>query len=150
MSITLRTARLEELPRILSCLDQEFVFGKSRRISLAKRFPTVYGPENIRNIYLLEEDGEILSSLACKQIKFNCDHNRWLGIMIGAVYTLPSRRGEHLGSHLLEKVTCKLRDREIDFAVLWAENSGFYSRLGWNTADAGVRSEEHTSELQSH
>ena len=26
MSITLRTARLEELPRILSCLDQEFVF----------------------------------------------------------------------------------------------------------------------------
>ena len=65
-------------------------------------------------------------------------------MMIGAVFTLPSRRGEHLGSCLLETVTCGLRDGEMDFAVLWTENSGFYSRLGWNAADAGVLGESES------
>jgi len=138
MSVTVRGATPDDLPLILSYLDEEFVFGKARRISLAQRFPTVYCPGNTDNIFLLEENNEILSCLACKPLRLRCDDNQWQGMMIGAVYTRPNRRGEHQGSHLLEKVTRELRNREMDFAVLWTDKHSFYARLGWSPSDPGV------------
>lgn len=138
MNVTVRSATLDDLPRILSYLDQEFVFGKNRQIPLAQRFPAVYCPENAHNIFVLEEQSEILSCLVSKPVSLLCDNNQWHGMMIGAAYTCPNRRGEHLGSHLLKKVTRELHNREMDFAVLWTDKSGFYNRHGWHTSDTGV------------
>lgn len=138
MAITVRSAIPDDLPQLVAHLDQEFVFGKEREISLARRFPTVFCQENADNIFVLEEKGQILSCLASKSIWLNCANTQWQGVMIGTVYTHPNRRGEHLGSHLLEKATCELRNRGMDFAVLWTDQSGFYARLGWRPSDPGV------------
>ena len=138
MTATVRSATPDDLPRVISHLDREFVAGKGRQISLARRFPGVYCKENSSNIFLLEEKREILSCLASKPVRLNCANHQWHGTMIGAVYTQPGRRGEHLGSHLLETVTRELQNRETDFAVLWTDQTAFYCRLGWRTSDAGV------------
>jgi predicted N-acetyltransferase YhbS len=138
MSVTVRSATPDDLPRIVSCLDEEFVFGKNRKISLALRYPSVYCPANANNIFLLEDERGILSCMAAKPLRLQCDNNRWQGMMIGAVYTRPNRRGQHLGSELLAKATRELRDRQMDFAVLWTDQPGFYARLGWNPSDTGV------------
>jgi len=138
MAFTVSSAQPEELLQIVAQLDREFVSGKGRTISLAQRFPTVYGEKNADNIFLLKEGGQLLSCLASKSIRLNCANKQWQGSMIGAVYTRPDRRGEHLGSHLLEKATGELRNRGMDFAVLWTDQPGFYSRLGWNSSDPGI------------
>src|SRR5260221_953543 len=100
-------------------LDQQFVFGKGRRISLVERFPAVYCPENAANMVVLEENGEMLSFLACKRFNLLHEGNHWRGAMIGAVYTRAERRGEGLASRVLERSAKILRESGIDFAVLW-------------------------------
>jgi predicted N-acetyltransferase YhbS len=141
LSFVARTATPADLGRLVPHLDQQFVFGKGRRVSLAQRFPAVYCAENARNIFLLEENAEIASSLACKRFNLLHDGSQWRGAMIGAVYTREARRGEGLASRLLEYAAQSLRDSRIDFAVLWTDQPAFYARLGWTSADRGVLGE---------
>lgn len=141
MSLVARAATPADLARIVPQLDEQFVFGKGRRISLAKRFPTVYCAENIGNLFVLEENGEILSSLVCKRFEWQRAGGHWRGAMIGAVYTRPARRGEGLASRLLDTAAKSLRDGGNDFAVLWTDQPVFYARLGWISADRGVLGE---------
>ena len=98
MDIVVRPATPADLERLIAELDQQFVFGKGRRISLAQRFPAVYCSQNAGNLFLLEEQGNILACLACKRFEFLCRGDAWRGAMIGAVYTHPRRRGEGLAA----------------------------------------------------
>lgn len=141
MGFVARAATPADLARIVPQLDQQFVFGKGRRISLAQRFPAVYCAENAGNLFVLEENGEILSSLACKRFEWLHDGGQWRGAMIGAVYTRPARRGEGLASRLLDYSIKSLRDSGTDFAVLWTDQPAFYARLDWVSADRGVLGE---------
>jgi predicted N-acetyltransferase YhbS len=141
LSYVARTATPADLDRIVAQLDQQFVFGKGRRISLAQRFPAVYCRENVGNMFLLDEQGEVLSCLVCKPFDLLHKGNRWRGTMIGAVYTRADRRGEGLATHVLEHSAKTLCERGLDFAVLWTDQSGFYTRLGWFSADIGVLGE---------
>lgn len=138
MNVVARNARPEDLARLLPQIDEAFVFGKGRRISMAQRFPAVYCAENLSNVFVLEENGEILSSLFCKNFTLLCGGASWRGAMIGGVHTHPQRRGAGLASRLLEQVSQMLRQRGLDFAVLWAAEPQFYARLGWHAADRGM------------
>ena len=122
-------------------LDQQFIFGKGRRISLAERFPAVYRAENVGNLFLLEDHGEILSSIACRHFDLKQADRAWRGAMIGAVYTRPERRGEGLASRLLGEAVANMRESGLDFAVLWTDQPAFYARSGWISADQGVLGE---------
>jgi len=136
-----RTAEPSDLEQMVQLLDQQFVFGAARTISLTQRFPAVYCEANAANLFLIEERGTILSCLASKCFSVVHMGNRWRGIMIGGVYTHPQRRGEGLASRLLEQSVETLRERGMDFAVLWAVQPAFYARLGWTSADSGVLGE---------
>lgn len=141
MSLIIRAAAPDDLERVLAPLDREFVFGKGRRISLARRFPTVYCADNAENIFLAEQENEVLSALACKRLNLQCAGRRRRGAMIGTVYTVPQRRGEGLASRLLERAAASLRDAGCEFAVLWTAKPAFYAHLGWLAADHGVLGE---------
>jgi predicted N-acetyltransferase YhbS len=141
MSLVTRAATPVDLQRIVPQLDQQFVFGKRRQISLAQRFPAVYGPTNAGNIFVTEEDSEILSALACKRFELFDEGRIWCVAMVGAVYTHPARRGEGLASRLLQRTSEALRESGTDFAVLWTDRPAFYRRLGWMSADCGMLGE---------
>lgn len=134
----LRAATLSDLQRVLPKIDSEFIFGKGRSISVAQRFPAVFCPENVGNLLLTEEHGELLACLACKRFSLLHNNLKRYGVMIGAVYTVPHRRGEKLASRLLDHTVQYFRDVGLDFAVLWTNQPTFYSRLGWHSADGGV------------
>jgi len=122
-------------------LDREFVFGKGRRVSLAQRFPAVYTAENCTNIFLLADDDQVVSALACKQFDWVCSGARWRGAMIGAVHTHEELRGHGFASRLIEGAVNGLRIAGVEFAVLWTASPAFYERLGWVSADCGALGE---------
>lgn len=141
MSATIRAATPDDLKKLLLLLDNEFVFDKGRRVSLAQRFPAVYCTGNISNIFIVEENGMVVSALATKHINWLDKGESFHGVMLGAVYTHPHRRNEGLASRLLAWAAEKSRQDGIDFAVLWAAKPTFYARLGWIASDCGLLGE---------
>lgn len=141
MGIAIHTATPGDLEKLIPLLDEEFVFGKGRRISLAQRFPAVYCHRNLDNIFVVEENGEIVSALASKRFNWLDNGESFRGIMFGAVYTHPLRRKEGQASRLLAWAAEKTRRDGADFAVLWAAKPTFYARLGWVAGDCGVMGE---------
>lgn len=145
----IRTCRPEELGPLISLLDEEFIFGKERTISLQRRFPTVYCSNNLSNILLCTDGKTILSALAMRPFDWRESNEIFRGAMIGAVYTHPARRGEGLASRLLKTAAIQLRAQNMDFGVLWTGQPSFYARLGWISADCGTLGKFESNELTS-
>ena len=138
MSLVVRTASPADLERLVPQLDQQFVFSRGRCVSLAQRFPAVYSAENCVNVFLLADDDQVMSALACKHFDWVCSGGHWRGAMIGAVHTQTELRGHGFASRLMEEVAERLRAGGVEFAVLWTAVPAFYARLGWISADRGV------------
>lgn len=139
MSIAIRSATPADLPRLLPLLDEEFVFAKGRDISLAERFPTLFAAAQSPNLLLaVDEAQEIAAALAMRRFSWRDEEEIFSAAMIGAVYTRPDRRGQGLASRLLQEAAQRLRQDDVDFAVLWTGQPAFYARLGWQAADCGL------------
>lgn len=134
----IRSCQLSELDQLIHLLNEEFIFGKARAISMHQRFPTVYNRNNLHNIIVCLDKNKIASALAMRQFDWREDGETLRGAMIGAVYTHPLRRKEGLASSLLKASAMKLREQGIDFGVLWSGQPSFYARLGWIAADCSV------------
>lgn len=141
MNTICRSATPNDLVHLLPSLDHEFVYAKQRHLSLATRFPATFCAANAKNIFICEENGLIVSSLAVKHIEWQAYGQLWHGAMLGAVYTCPSHRGQGKASQLLKWIAEKLNNEGVDFAVLWTAQAAFYERLGWIAADDGVLGE---------
>jgi predicted N-acetyltransferase YhbS len=138
MTISHRVAQPAELERLFAMLDQEFVLSKGRKTSLASRYPSTYCAANAGNIFLAEENGQLIAACLCKRFEWQQPGRSWQGAMVGGVYTDPQRRGKGIGGALLQWVAQTLRGTGAEFAVLWSTQSGFYERLHWVAADIGM------------
>jgi len=132
------TCSSEEFDALLPLLDQEFVFGKGRQLSLRQRFPATLGKQHRQNILLARVGGTIASALATKPFTWVTPQRRWRAAMIGMVYTRPELRGGGTASALMQATQAKLALEGFDFAVLWTAQSDFYARLGWLGIDCGM------------
>lgn len=144
MNSSARIAAPADLARLVPALDQEFVFGKGRQISLAQRFPGVYCAENADYIFV-NGASEIASALVCKKFDLAHDGGHWCGAMIGAVYTRAQNRRAGLAGNLLAFAARTLAERAVDFAVLWTGRPAFYAAQGWQSADNGVLGEDNSA-----
>lgn len=134
----IRSCRPSERDQLVCLLDEEFVFGKARTISLLQRFPNIYHHDNLHNILVGLDKNEIVSALSVRQFDWRTDGETFRGAMIGAVYTRPARRGQGFASSLLNGAAKQLRERGTDFGVLWSMQQSFYARLGWAAGDCSV------------
>ena len=141
MVLDIRSCRPDELQRLLPLLDEEFIFGKGRTVSLGLRFPALYCHNNLHNIIICTDGSEIVSALAMHFFDWREGDELFRGAMIGAVYTHPGRRKEGWASRLLAEAALRLRVAEVDFGVLWTGQQSFYARLGWIAADCSVLGE---------
>ena len=134
----IRPCAPEELPALVALLDAEFVFGKGRSISLARRFPALLGAANCRNVLVASRGEGIDACIAVKRFDWIAPGRSWRGAMIGLVYTRPAERGQGLATQLLRAAQEQLRAGGTAFAVLFTAQPAFYRRLGWIGADRGV------------
>lgn len=138
MKASVDHCRLEELPELLALLDDEFVFGKGRSLSLAERFPQVFCPANLENIYVTRVGNAICAAVAIKRFDWLAYNRTWQGAMIGMVYTRPECRGQGLASLVMRTLQDDLAKVGVDFGVLWTIIPSFYQRLGWFMEDVGI------------
>jgi predicted N-acetyltransferase YhbS len=126
-----------ELAGLVERLDDEFISGRGRAVSLAARFPRELSAANLDNLFVARDAGQIAGAIAVKRFRWIVPEREYAGAMLGMVWIAPKQRGAGLGSKLLSHVGDALRDN-VDFAVLWTGNPAFYARAGWQSADHGT------------
>lgn len=135
---TISSCRGGDFDALLPLLDQEFIFGKGRKLSLQQRFPGVLDRKHPQNILLASVGGGIASALATKAFAWTTPQRGWRAAMIGMVYTRPGLRGQGTASALMRATQTRLAQAGCDFAVLWTSRPDFYTRLGWSGLDCGM------------
>lgn len=145
MGITVKKCDLTLLPKLVSLVDNEFIYSKGRDISLAIRYPNLFNNIKIENIFIACSEESILATTTVRRFSLANNGRTWNGAMIGFVYTLPEARGHGLGSLVMNSIIQELRESNIDFAVLWTGIHSFYERLGWFSEDEGAFGTINTS-----
>jgi predicted N-acetyltransferase YhbS len=125
-----------ELAGLIERLDDEFIPGRGRTVSLAARFPRELSASNLDNLLVARQSGEIAGAIVVKRFRWIVPEREYAGAMLGMVWIAPKKRGAGLGLKLLSHVGVALQD-SVDFAVLWTGNPAFYARAGWKSADHG-------------
>lgn len=142
---TIASCSAGDFDALLALLDQEFIFGKGRRLSLQQRFPAVLNRRSPRTILLAKAQNLIVSALAIKAFDWITPGRNWRAAMVGMVYTRPEWRGRGMASTLLQAAQQRMVQESYDFAVLWTGRTDFYARLGWTGADCGVLGVAHSA-----
>jgi predicted N-acetyltransferase YhbS len=140
---TIASCSVRDFDALLPLLDQEFIFGKGRQLSLQQRFPATLDRHHPQNILLASVGGSIASALATKPFTWLTPERSWRAVMIGMVYTRPELRGRGTASALMHATQAKLVQEGCEFAVLWTAQPDFYSRLGWFSIDCGTLGSTH-------
>ena len=140
-NLVIRAAYASELPSLVAALDEQFIFQRGRRHSLADRFPGLFDQTNLPNIFVAAAASSILSALAVRRFDWIEHGTAWKGAMIGAVYTNPAHRKLGIASKVLQYAADCLKENGVDFALLWTAQPAFYARLGWIAADSGMLGE---------
>ena len=98
---------------------------------LAAEYPLVFGPDATGETIELVEDGEVRAACALLVREFRVGPRRVRGGLIGSVASAPAWRGRGLGTRLLAEAEGTLRTRGCVFALLWANDPGFYLARGY-------------------
>jgi GNAT superfamily N-acetyltransferase len=123
---------------VLGLLDQEFVAGRGRSISLQERYPSVF-QANSRAEFLVCHAGDTpVAALALLPFVWQHGASIFRGTMLGLVTTHPAWRGQGCARLLLQQARVRLTDGAQDFAVLWTAQAAFYARQGWLPREGGV------------
>lgn len=138
MHCKIRECQPAELPGIIERLDQEFVFNKQRSLSLSKRFSNTLSLANIEHILVAESEGVVTGTLSIRRFEWIADERPWHGAMLGMLWVDPQSRGKRIAPHLLASASNTLRERHVDFGVLWTSIPRFYERIGWVSSSGGL------------
>ncbi len=141
MVVVVRQCEREELSIVIEQLDREFVSRKDRSLSLAKRFPNTLSVENVEQVRLAISEEGLCGVHAVRLFEWLVDGQIWQGAMIGMVWVDPSLRGQGLGGLIMASATEFLREKRVDFGVLWTGAEAFYERAGWFRGDRGLLGE---------
>lgn len=99
--------------------------------ALAAEYPLVFDPRFSGETVELVEEGEPRSACAILVREFRQGERTIRGGLVGSVATDPAWRKRGLGTRLLDRAERELAARGCVFALLWAEDPGYYLRRGY-------------------
>ena len=99
--------------------------------ALAAEYPLVFDGRFGGQTMELVEEGEVRAACATLVREFRLGELRVRAGLIGSVATDPAWRGRGLATRLLARAEDELRARGCVFALLWADEAGFYLRRGY-------------------
>jgi GNAT superfamily N-acetyltransferase len=106
--------------------------------SLAGEYPLLFGERAAGELLSVEEQREVRAACGLLVRELVCGRERLRVGLIGSVCTHPEHRGRGLGRRLLERAEARLAEQGCTLAWLWADEPGFYERLGWRRAGCEV------------
>ena len=101
------------------------------RGTLAAEYPLVFDPRFGGETIEVTEQGEVRAACACLVREFHIGDRRVRGGLIGSVATDPAWRRRGLATRCLSRAEDALRARGCLFALLWADDPGFYLKRGY-------------------
>lgn len=125
-------------PAVLAMLDQEFVTGRGRRISLQQRYPRVFQDAASTEFLVCYDQASPVSALAVQHFAWQLGGTGYRVAMLGLVATHPAWRGKGCASLLLQQAQRQLHETDCDFGLLWTAQPAFYERQGWLRRTGGV------------
>jgi len=99
--------------------------------TLAAEYPLVFDPRFGGETIELVEQGEVRAACACLAREFRIGPHLVRGGLIGSVATDPDWRRRGLATRCLSRAEDVLRARGCLFALLWADDPGFYLKRGY-------------------
>ncbi len=127
-----------EMEEVVRLLDQEFIYSRSRDISLARRFPNVFEHGGGSIVFVARSAGTIAGTIAVRRFTWHCQDREWQGAMIGSVFTKPQMRHQGIAARIMGEVKSYLSAERVDFGVLWTTIPELYAKSGWIPADTAV------------
>jgi GNAT superfamily N-acetyltransferase len=104
--------------------------------TMEREQPLVFDPRFRGELLAVEEHGETRAACTLLVREFVIEDERVRGGLIGSVATDPEHRSRGHATRLLQAAEGRLRDQGCLFALLWADDEGFYARRGWQRIGA--------------
>ena len=115
--LTARECGDDAIPAMLGLVDQEFLRSKSRPGTIAKRYPSLFTPQNAENLYLAWYGRQLAGTVVVKKFDWLTGEGIWKGAMLGLVCVAPCFRRRGVGTDLIQHVVQRLEHQAVDFAV---------------------------------
>jgi len=124
-----RTAKLDELSKIIHLVNSIFMSGSRSPPIMKELFPHLFSENNLKNLRVIVQDGNPVSHIGIWEgtlLIYGCLFK--IG-MIGSVCTHPDYRGRGYASTLLKDAFSKMKRDHVDF-ILVSGVRGLYKRAG--------------------
>jgi len=122
----------QDFPALLDLLDS--VFCGSRTGESERKFPHILKRENLQNLCIIKEKGEVVSHIGLLYRRMRLGPEEIPLAIISLMATRPDFRRQGYATSLLKFAIEKMKQDGIVLAVLWAGIPDFYRRSGWESA----------------
>lgn len=129
-----RPARSEEQTALITVLDTIFRTSRGWEPSIGKDWVHVYAPENLENVHVFTDRGQIVAStgLWVNEVALGDVRLRVGGI--SCVGTLEDYRRAGLGMQLMQAARRRMETLGCHVGLLFTGISNWYRKLGWERA----------------
>lgn len=125
-----------EWPHLIEFLTKNLRPGTAW--SIADEYPTSLGRNQLHNMRVIIENGEIIAHAVMKPIILKTPAGAFKVAGIGSVVTSDRHRNQGHSTRIIESCLEAARNADCDFAILWTDLYDFYRRLGFELAGGEI------------
>ena len=126
----------QEYSEVVSFLDSSLRPDSSW--SIVTEYPTALTQQNLNNIRIIKDGGEVLSHAVIKPAIIKTPVAIYKAAAIGSVVTNSAYRNQGLSRQIIDECLAEGMRQDCDFAVLWTNLYDFYRRFGFELAGSEV------------
>lgn len=127
-----RAPRADELSKVIDFLNHEL--RAKEGWSIANEYPMAFDTNNLQNIRIIEENGQIISHAVIKNLLVRTPIAIFRVSAIGSVVTHPQFRNQGLSQQILKDCLRVSLEQGADIAILWTDFYEFYRKFGFELA----------------
>lgn len=131
-----RSPHQSELPQVLEFLNRSL--RDQAPWSIAAEYPTALTPNNLHNMRIIADQGQVLSHAVLKPLIIKSPHLVYKVGAIGSVVTNSGYRGQGLSTQVIADCLKSAQDQSCDIAILWTDKFDFYRRMGFELAGSEI------------
>lgn len=131
-----RSPSENEFPHVLDFLNKQL--RNEASWSIAAEYPTAFSSNNLHNMRIISDEGQVLSHAVLKPLIIKSPHVIFKVGAIGSVVTEDQHRSQGLSTQILEDCIRSATEQSCDIAILWTDLFDFYRRMGFELAGTEV------------